>query len=463
MSEVCEKVITALKEVYGKGIENTLEYCKELTKCDDDFFGMTRFIILAIKLYPATLGYDMRINYEALENELKNLDDIDNNAQVKAKLNLTQEYIQLLLLTFKDSFDKEPRVGYTDPKDILYEGGYIAKITGEKARIIEYLGENDNITIPDTINGIPVVAINDYAFCGKHLKQAVIPSGVEIICESAFARSELTNITLPDTLIEIGKKAFECNNLANVDIPQSVIIIGDSAFNSNKLVKIKIPSGVKCISSNAFQWNEITKVELEEGITVIEHGAFYHNCIENLVIPKSVTTIGSSVFMSNPLSKIYLPGNTEMDSWGCAEGDIYKAYKRNRKNEGFYEFKGGHWRFIKDTEKCSDWEIKIHKEMEELAIQQDKAIEDIKMSKEGRRLSSLQRYFSNPIPKEIWDEMPDKFRDYIRSEILDGSSWVSFMPASNNGIINCETITVSHGPLAARGYIARTGECFMMS
>jgi hypothetical protein len=175
--------------------------------------------------------------------------------------------------------------------------------------------------------------------------------------------------------------------------------------------------------------------------------------------------------MSNPLKEITLPANVEIGDFGCVEGDLTAAYNRNNKCAGVYKYQGDNWRFSPDTGKFTDWDITAHKEMEELAIQQEKAIEEIKMSKEGRKLSILQSYFSSPIPKEIWDVMPDDFRNYIRKEILNGMSSVYYTPMLPEKVVEehplmrtmNETITVSHGPLASRTYNARTGVCVAMS
>jgi hypothetical protein len=125
----------------------------------------------------------------------------------------------------------------------------------------------------------------------------------------------------------------------------------------------------------------------------------------------------------------------------------------------------------KSPETFNEWELTAYNEMKELIIRQEKEIANIKMSKEGRRLNSLQKYFNKPIPKEIWEAMPDHFREYIKNEILNGWAEVSythmldedFLKKHPSMLFLCDTITVYYGPLAARTYNARTGECVGMS
>ena len=67
------------------------------------------------------------------------------------------------------------------------------------------------IVIPDMYNGLPVVEIDDWAFC---------------YCDS------LTSVVIPDSVTEIGSHAFAaCYNLTSVVIPDSVTEIGAWAFN----------------------------------------------------------------------------------------------------------------------------------------------------------------------------------------------------------------------------------------
>lgn len=126
-----------------------------------------------------------------------------------------------------------------------------------KIKIISYKGNEKNIVIPDTIDGMPVTEIGDYAFGTKLSEEYVtalsvtIPDTVEIIGEGAFASTEAKNIVLPKNLIRIGKHAFPSKGFCK---------------------KLIIPSGLKSVS-------EITENELsvEEFISESENQYFYTN------------------------------------------------------------------------------------------------------------------------------------------------------------------------------------------
>jgi len=99
--------------------------------------------------------------------------------------------------------------------------------------ITGYTGSGGTVIIPDTITGLPVTAIGDWAFSS--------PSG-------------LTSITIPNSLISIGYGAFfHCTSLTNVTIGNNVTSIADWAFSDcTNLTNITIPSKVNGIGDQAF-------------------------------------------------------------------------------------------------------------------------------------------------------------------------------------------------------------------
>jgi len=87
--------------------------------------------------------------------------------------------------------------------------------------ITGYTGSGGAVTIPDTINGLPVASIGDRAFC---------------YCTS------LTSVTIPNSVTSIGGDAFEyCWSLTSVTIGSSVRSIGYYAFDScSSLIEITV-------------------------------------------------------------------------------------------------------------------------------------------------------------------------------------------------------------------------------
>ena len=78
-----------------------------------------------------------------------------------------------------------------------------------KVTITNYTGKGGDVVVPDTIDGLPVTAIGDNAFC---------------YCTG------LTSITLSEGCTTIGYYAFSgCTNLTSITLPDGCSI-GEGAF-----------------------------------------------------------------------------------------------------------------------------------------------------------------------------------------------------------------------------------------
>src|SRR5438874_1711673 len=89
--------------------------------------------------------------------------------------------------------------------------------------ITGYTGTAAVVTIPSTIDGLPVVTIGN---------------GVE----SAFYGTNVTSVIIPNTVIDIAAEAFRgCYTLTNVTLGQNVKSIGNYAFDQCLLPSVQIP------------------------------------------------------------------------------------------------------------------------------------------------------------------------------------------------------------------------------
>lgn len=228
------------------------------------------------------------------------------------------------------------------------------------ARISKYSGSEETLEIPQTLDNLPVVAIESNTFAeNKTLKQVTLPSSVERVENGAFKKcTALTSVKLGDSLTYIGAYAFSgCTALTSVAIPNSVTTIGDNAFaecaslrtvvlgdkittvgitafygtpwyaslteefviigdgvlidyNGEK-TNVTIPKEVKHLTSTFANDTMLFGITLPEGMTVIDNNAF-QGCtnLSQITIPDSVTEIGAYAFARcNSLSSINLSEN----------------------------------------------------------------------------------------------------------------------------------------------------------
>ena len=95
------------------------------------------------------------------------------------------------------------------PDDNNPKPQFTYKIENNQAVITGFIGSEESITIPSSIDGYTVTCISD----------------------EAFASSSMKSVSLPNTITKIGWFAFKnCSNLKSIIIPNSVRSIGYSAF-----------------------------------------------------------------------------------------------------------------------------------------------------------------------------------------------------------------------------------------
>ncbi len=225
--------------------------------------------------------------------------------------------------------------------------------TIDKDRLVYYMGEDSELTLPNRITIInrdafrarpglvrvtlpPTLAvIGDNAFFGcSRLSELTIPSSVYAIGKDAFLgcdaliREELCvryvdkwaiggegigagHIVLKADTVGISDDAFAFSGIYTVALPNGLRYIGRRAFaDSPFLETVTIPSSVTHIDTGVFQsCSSLKSVKLPAGIREIGNGLF-NNCpaLTSFEIPKGVTSIGLSAFLAcESLTSVTIP------------------------------------------------------------------------------------------------------------------------------------------------------------
>jgi hypothetical protein len=206
--------------------------------------------------------------------------------------------------------------------------GMFWQLTPDKKGVVinGYDGKAGAVRIPDKINNLPVVGIEELGFSDnetrKILTSVVIPNTVTTIGSGAFTGcTKLTSVTLPAGLTTIEDSLFrECTALTSITLPATVKTIGPNAFNSCKaLTSISLPASITTIGNGAFWYcTALTSINLPTSITTIGSSTF-RECtkLTSITLPASITTIGNLAFHNcTALTTVNIPASVTTITFG---------------------------------------------------------------------------------------------------------------------------------------------------
>jgi BspA type Leucine rich repeat region (6 copies) len=177
------------------------------------------------------------------------------------------------------------------------DNGYYDYTTNNGAVAIkDYQGDDDVLTIPDNISGLPVKSVGSDAF---------------------FQSESLTSVTLGTNVTTLADNAFfQCYILASVSIPASITNIGTGPFfDCQSLITISVnPANSYYTNVNQLLFNktQTSLIQFPGGI-----GGGY-------ILPAAVTNIGAA-FVGNTLTNISV--NTANTIFSSTNGVLFNKNK----------------------------------------------------------------------------------------------------------------------------------------
>lgn len=239
-------------------------------------------------------------------------------------------------------------------------GSFKYKVQKDKTVVIrDFEGWGEHLTIPDTLDGLPVSACGKEAFYHKAVEDIVLQEGMKELRGRSFYQAQMESVELPDDLAEVGKEAFRgCKKLTLLDLPSELRYVGSKAFyktpwfaallpdeqglliEANTLLDgtaaqgaVRIPANVLCIAQAAFQKNKtITEVEIPETVSAIPGNAFAQcSSLAAIGIPDGIKDFGGYAFSGTPwldnrinssTDEVVIVNNILIDGSKAEEGDL---------------------------------------------------------------------------------------------------------------------------------------------
>ncbi|MBE6880902.1 MAG: hypothetical protein E7490_08745 [Ruminococcaceae bacterium] len=167
--------------------------------------------------------------------------------------------------------------------DIISSGEYkYQPLSDGTIELVSYNGNDENIVIPETIDGKTVTSVHQNAF--------------------QYKEETLISVSLPDTITHLdGFTFYLCTKLKEVNIPKNLTVIKEHTFEAcDKLEKIEFPQNLRYVEDSAFAYNyALVTLNIPEGTTKIGGNAFFacYN-LETVKFPRSLKTIEAGAFAS---------------------------------------------------------------------------------------------------------------------------------------------------------------------
>jgi hypothetical protein len=213
--------------------------------------------------------------------------------------------------------------------------------------LASYPDASEAVTIPSTINCLPVVGIGTNAFesC-SNLTSVTIPDSVISIGDSAFANcTNLTEVTIGSGVTIIGEFPIAGSGANGFTIANSITNVGAGVFGFSDLTNVTVPYGVTNIGGKAFYIYfaqagagsaenyttigsgaftldvRLTTLEIHSSVTSIGDGAFYFcTSLKEIRFMGNAPSFGHNVFASDNLTISHLPGTTGWEDTNTIEG-----------------------------------------------------------------------------------------------------------------------------------------------
>lgn len=144
-------------------------------------------------------------------------------------------YYSFRPMNWQESWDDGVQSVWDYADGIEEKGGFKYFVNSRgTVTILKYIGYEEEVIVPNTIDGKKVTFLNSYAFSGTSVSKVTISDGFTRIEDSTFENCySLKEVVLPSSVNYIGDKAFFNSGLESIYLGENVVTIGENAFGGS--------------------------------------------------------------------------------------------------------------------------------------------------------------------------------------------------------------------------------------
>ena len=217
-------------------------------------------------------------------------------------------------------YDKDGNATYKDPSSpytyYTTSDGFKFIVNNDEYRLIEYVGNSETVTLPESVNGKSYILDGVYG-----IKNVIIPSSFKEINAKAFYKNTLLeSVELKEGVTKIDDEAFyQCSSLKSINMPSSLTSIGQYAFRECAITTIDL-SNVTSLGGSVFI--ECKQLEMVKLGKIEKLSSTFSGCssLKEITIPSTVTQMSSRIFVNcTSLESIIIPEGVTVlgDFTGC--------------------------------------------------------------------------------------------------------------------------------------------------
>lgn len=195
-------------------------------------------------------------------------------------------FLALLFLLSGCSVDPSS-LSTQQPEEAVWNDSFEYQVCDGEITITYVLIDEETITIPDSVAGLPVTGIGASACTHKQkCTQIILPDTLKHISDSAFYRCvNLVQIAIPANVCSIGENPFfRCSSLTDIIVGadnQHYSGIDGALYDKSASVLLAYPEG-----------RQNDHYNVPQSVVSIDDSAFgYHSCLHTIYIGRNVTAL----------------------------------------------------------------------------------------------------------------------------------------------------------------------------